>query len=124
MDLFCNRCTLQFNKKYVFDLHLSLIHGEKMTVKVEPPITEENIQELRTSEQVFSDHVVDTGLKCNTCYSIFKTKQNLNRHVTSVHEEKKPFKCKICDAIFSSKQGMTRHIDSVHEGKKPFKCNM
>ena len=27
--MFCNRCVLQFDKKYVFDLHLSLVHGEK-----------------------------------------------------------------------------------------------
>ena len=26
--LFCENCGLQFGKKYVFDLHLSLVHGE------------------------------------------------------------------------------------------------
>ena len=30
MDMFCNKCTLQFDKKYVFDLHLFLVHGGKM----------------------------------------------------------------------------------------------
>ena len=115
--LFCEECSLQFGKKYVFDLHLSLVHGEKMTVKVEPPITKENIQELRTSEQVFSDHVMDTGLKCNRCYSIFKTKHNLKIHIDSVHEGKKPFQCNICDASFTTKTNLNKHTASIHEKK-------
>ena len=78
MDLFCNKCTLHFGKKYVFDLHRSLVHGEKMAeVKVEPIISEENFQECQESEQVFSDHVVKTDLKCNICSSLFKTKKGL-----------------------------------------------
>ena len=34
-DFFCNKCSLQFDKKYVFDLHLFLVHGEKIEVKKE-----------------------------------------------------------------------------------------
>ena len=33
MDWFCEKCNLQFGKKYVFDLHLSLVHGQKIKVK-------------------------------------------------------------------------------------------
>ena len=55
--MFCNKCTLQFDKKYVFDLHLFLVHGEKMPeVKVEPLISEDNFQELQASEPVFPDN--------------------------------------------------------------------
>ena len=32
-DLYCEKCTLQFNKKYVFDLHLDLVHGEEIKIK-------------------------------------------------------------------------------------------
>ena len=28
-DFFCTQCSLQFGKKYVFDVHLSLVHGKK-----------------------------------------------------------------------------------------------
>ena len=34
-DFFCNKCSLQFDKKYVFDLLLFLVHGEKIEVKKE-----------------------------------------------------------------------------------------
>ena len=40
------------------------------------------------------------------------------RHVTSVHEGKKPFKCDICDAKFDEKSKLKKHITSVHEQLK------
>ena len=62
MDLFCEKCTLQFDKKYVFDLHLSLVHGEKVKVKCEPQDCKENHQEFQTPENNYSDlEVVDFG---------------------------------------------------------------
>ena len=45
-------------------------------------------------------------------------KGDMNKHVASVHEGKKPFKCDICDRSFSLKSHMNRHVASVHEGKK------
>ena len=119
MDLFCNECTLQFGKKYVFDLHRSLVHGEKMAeVKIEPPISEENFQECQASEPIFPDHVLETDLKCYICSSLFKTKQGLKSHIASVHDGKKSFKCNVCDARFARRDALNRHVASVHEGKK------
>ena len=34
-NLFCENCSLQFDKKIVFDLHLSLLHREKIGVENE-----------------------------------------------------------------------------------------
>ena len=34
-DLFCIQCKLQFGKKNVFDLHLSLVHNKKVDIKTE-----------------------------------------------------------------------------------------
>ena len=56
-DFFCNKCSLQFDKKYVFDLHLSLVHGEKIEVKSEPLIVEENLNGFQISEKEFSNQV-------------------------------------------------------------------
>ena len=66
-------------------------------VKIEPLTNEENLQEPQMSEQVFSDHVVDTDLKCIICGCLFKTKHsdasfarkdNLNDHVSRLHEQR------------------------------------
>ena len=51
MDLFCKKCSLQFGKKYVYDLHLKLVHGEKIEVKNEPLNSEETLKEPQTSEE-------------------------------------------------------------------------
>ena len=80
-DFICEKCTLQFGKKYVFDLHLSLVHGEKIEVKSEPQDCKENSQEFQTSEKNCSDLEVVTSLKCDVCDSSFKNKTDFKRHV-------------------------------------------
>ena len=73
-DFFCERCSLQFGKKYVFDLHLSLVHGEKIEVKVELPLCEENLQDSQISEKEFSCQSLDKREKpfnCNMCNASF-----------------------------------------------------
>ena len=72
-DLFCNRCSLQFDKNYVFDLHLSLVHWEKIEVKEETLICEK-CQEPQMREKEFSNHAMEKQLKCDECESFFKTK--------------------------------------------------
>ena len=116
-NLFCQKCFLQFDKKYVFDLHLSLVHGEKIEVKKEPGNFQEKFQEPQIREKEFSDPVMDKH-KCEICNTPFKKKESLKNHIASVHERKKPFKCSICDVSFTSKQNMSKHISSVHQGMK------
>ena len=124
---FCKICFLLFDKQYVFDLHLSLVHGEKIEVKVESPICEENLQESQNSKTKFSYqpvHGKEKPFKGNECYVSFTKTSNLKNHMESVQKGKKPFNCDFCDKILSQKQYLSRHIESVHEGKKPFKCNI
>ena len=42
-------------------------------------------------------------------YIKFTNKQNLKKHVESVHEGIKPFKCSICDVEFANKQNLKKH---------------
>ena len=71
----------------------------------------------------------------------------MEKHIATVHEEKKPFKfencnfnvsqkgcacvfnlnkfeCKICDSNFDYVNQMEKHFATVHGGKKPFKCEI
>ena len=34
-DLYCSRCSLQFDKKSIFDIHLSIVHKESAKIKEE-----------------------------------------------------------------------------------------
>ena len=121
MDLFCEKCTLQFDKKYAFDLHLSSVHGVKIEVMKKPLICEENVP-AQVNENDVLDNVVNNSLTCDTCDSSFKSKKSLKRHITSVHEGKKSFKCDLCGTSFTGKSSLKRHVATVHEEKKPFKC--
>ena len=102
-DLFCQQCS-QFDKKYVFDLHLSLVHGWKMKIKQES--SEEN-PERETSN---SSDRMDQSLNCDFCDSTLKSKGGWKMHIRSVHEEKKPLTCNICKSRFSQKSNLNKNI--------------
>ena len=62
--------------------------------------------------------------ECELCKYTCAQKGSLKRHVTSVHEIKKPFKCDHCDSKFSLNHQLNGHIALVHEKEKLFKCKL
>ena len=46
MALFCDKCSLQFDKKIVYDIHLSFVH--KMNIEVK---SEEKTVEIKEEEE-------------------------------------------------------------------------
>ena len=50
INMYCEKCSLQFDKKYVFDLHLSLVHGENIEVKNEQLICDGNSEEPQIND--------------------------------------------------------------------------
>ena len=50
-DWYCYKCSLQFDKKSVFDLHLSLVHGEKLEIKEEQKIDQQLLDESEEWQQ-------------------------------------------------------------------------
>ena len=49
--LSCEKCLLQFDNKYEFDIHLELVHREEIKLKTETIIKEENLKWLQQSEK-------------------------------------------------------------------------
>ena len=72
-DNFCEECALQFGKKLVFDLHLSLVHGKKTIIKTEP-----NINESQESEKLVASRK-NKYAKCETCNSSFSSNFSLKK---------------------------------------------
>ena len=66
------------------------------------------------------ENILKTSLICEICQCLFTQKSSLNRHISSVHEAKKPFKCEACDYCCSGKSVLKRHVASVHEEKRTF----
>ena len=138
-DLYCYECYLQFDIKHVFDVHLSVVHGENLDIKQEPdsqPLVIPEAKELeirqtdeentlkneskrrKVSMKTASGHKEKENFQCDLCHANFGKKGNLNSHVETVHEGKKQYKCEICDTKFKSKYGMKGHIARIHEGMK------
>ena len=55
------------------------------------------------------------NFKCEECSEAFKTKQHLDRHMTT-HTGEKPFACPHCDYRTARKDDLKKHIKSVHGG--------
>ena len=136
-DFYCSRCSLQFDKKSVFDMHLSIVHKERMEIKEDQRIFKKepnlylkkdmlmcDICELNFETQILLDqHVtLQNGVKgqfrCEICDHGFSKKWNLKRHIETVHDE-----CEICEYSCSRKSNLKQHIKLQHTAKKSFKCS-
>ena len=140
-DWYCSRCSLQFDKKIIYDMHLSIVHKESVEIKEEPLTCEnepnlgsEKVQfickfcdsefetEINLNKHISSYHKEKTTFICEICDQSYSLKSNLNKHLKSTHEKKNSFKCDICEHSYSQKASLKKHIESVHEEKKPFNC--
>jgi len=125
-DFFCEICSLQFDKKAVYDIHMSFVHKIGIKVKEESKDlgqdnnSENNQNSYNLNYPIKKD--LETPISCSICQANFSTKGNLKTHIDDVHNEKKPHKCSKCDCSYSQKSNLKRHIADVHEGNKPHKC--
>ena len=128
-DLFCDLCSLQFDKKYVYDVNMSLVHKKTKHST--------NSSQSKVDEIAVKNENTDLGKKvafeskkenmphvCLICDSSCKTKSNLKYHIDAVHKGKKPHTCPICDCSYTTKSNLKEHINAVHERKKPHKCSI
>jgi len=135
-DLYCFQCSLKFEQKSTYDMHLSLIHNQAkkkntFCIKSEPEEVEisnhSTIQSKHKEEQeLIKKNALPNekkrSFKCEFCEKCFSGKTSVNKHIASVHEGKKSFKCKACDHSFSEKCNLKTHVTAVHEGKKLYHC--
>ena len=67
----------------------------------------------------------ETIFQCNICGNELSSKHNLESHIASVHEGKKPHQCSICKKKFTQKGSLDAHVKNVHtEKKEEFKCEI
>ena len=114
-DFFCDECALQFGKKLVFDLHLSLVHGKKTNIKTEP-----NIDESQESEKLFTKN--NKYARCETCNSCFSSNFSLKKHYEKVHAGEKQFKSDKTDFAFALNKNLNENSKSIDGKNKKFIC--
>ena len=88
-DLFCESCSLQFDKEYVFDVHMKLVHKNTNYSA--------DIPQSKIDKTVKKENGDLGGEAAFEGIHNFTTKDNMNKHNNAIHEEKKPHKCSICD---------------------------
>ena len=94
-DLFCKKCSLQFNKKVVYDIHLSFVH--KMNI--------EGKSEEKTNETKKGN--AGLVLQCKITKSKPKIDNSIQKGNKS-HKSPKPHKCSICGYNFSQQGSLKR----------------
>ena len=78
-DSYCGMCSLQFDKRIIFDMHLSIVHKKTIDIKKE---------------------LIDIK-KGPTCVTLKENPDNTRS--ATVQEKKKPFKCDMCGYNFSKR---------------------
>ena len=117
-DLYCFQCSLQFDKKKIYDMHLSIIHNYKtrtLTIIKNEPEDAETLNESRdiqTSSENFASKYHGKEF----------SQSNLLNQNERVHTGGKPFVCKYCTKKFNQSSHLKRH-ERIHTGEKPFPCN-
>ena len=61
---------------------------------------------------------------CPFCDVYLAHKCSISRHISAVHEGKKPYICELCGEGFSQSQNLAIHIATVHEKNKPYHCDL
>ena len=106
-DMFCMECSLQFNKKIVYDLHLSLVHGKKTGIKQEP----NNSEVTSEDDKVFNENA-DKAFVSKICDSELTYQDDLDVHEGNIpiKRENERLKCVKCDKGFTTNFVLKRHL--------------
>ena len=59
--------------------------------------------------------------KCEISQSLFRMKERMISHQTTLHEKEKLIRC---ENSFSKKNILNKHQQFFHENEKPFKCEL
>ena len=101
-EWFCFPCSIQFDSKHVYSLHLKLLHKDMI-------LTKSIIKQLESYEPVASEEMSISSNQIAThqnerktfdyknCQYSFTQRDHLNVHIASIREENKPLKCKFCN---------------------------
>ena len=93
-EWFCVLCSLQFDSKLVYNLHLKLLHKhiiQKKSIKNKCKSNDSltSYDKSDSTSKILLDQAKKKIFECKICEYNFSQRKHLNVHIASVHEEKK-----------------------------------
>ena len=105
----CNICHEIFEKKWLYDQHLSEKHGQQLEKSSCPECNKEFSPPHLLLAHIQSHHKKDNQFRCFVCSLNFNKKHNLLTHLASWHPQEKFPYCPVCMDIFSDKKALETH---------------
>ena len=111
----CNVCGKKFATTYYREAHNQHIHGNKNDFKCD------QCESAFLYQNDLNKHLTlvhnPKNEKCNLCNKYLQTKRNLKNHVRNVHETKglKTVQCEKCPKQFKNQYGLIQHVKHFHE---------
>ena len=128
-DLYCFLCSLQFDKKVIYDIHQKIVHNyvsreePSVLTEIKTEAQEIDVPTESRNDATTSGKIELTGRKyfaCPHCNKTFTRSSSVKRH-ERIHNGKKPFACRYCDKTFIESVKLRRH-ERIHTSEKPFAC--
>ena len=67
MDSFCDKCSLQFDKKIVYDIHLSVVHKIKGKSDIEEKTMKIKNEKSKSNKNLLTSDSIIEGTKSHKC---------------------------------------------------------
>ena len=111
-DLYCFQCSLQFDKKTIYDMHLKIMHNyisrsESFLTEIKDEPKEIELATKPTNITIASKEIQtinERTFACTFCDKTYKKKNAVKNH-EKIHTKtlEKPFACKYCNKTYRQK---------------------
>lgn len=69
-----------------------------------------------------SIHMGERPFECHLCGYAFQKKDHREKHIRTVHLKERPYECTQCSSRFGQKSDLSKHVRTVHDRIKPYQC--
>ena len=132
----CDQCLESFNRNFSLTLHKTVIHSSTKTLKCNESGKIYNLEDEfhntksefhNIQENIEKKSLKDVQIKrfyCQQCDNTFKTKQGLEKHVSTKHNKERNYNCEQCMKSFGQKCSLLRHIAIIHNRTRKHKFHI
>jgi len=109
----CKQCDAKYRTRATLYKHTREIHGKNFKcLTCFMRFSEASL--LKTHEKVHERKELQPNFKCFICKANYELKTDFAKHISEVHEGKKPLICPYCGVNFTSIDLLTAHQVSLH----------